>query len=539
MPKTPSPAGPLVLTLDIGTSSVRAMIWDRNGDWVPGWEAEIEHRMTLTADGGVEADARALWRRTVRCIDSVLEKAERQATLIGAVGISTFWHSLMGVNGEGKPLTPVYTWADLRSQSAAQELKQRLDEQAIHARTGCMLHSSYLPAKLLWLSQSQAETFHAVESWMSFGEYCFLQLFGETAVSISMASGTGLLNQDTCTWDSALLEVLPVTVGQLSRLVDADTAFTHLHKKWTKRWPALKNVSWYPALGDGACSNAGSNCVTRERMALMIGTSGALRVLWAANGVATPSGLWRYRLDREHIIVGGALSNGGNLVRWLRETLQIGKRSDMARQIASLPPDGHGLTVLPFLAGERNPDYRADLRATIQGLGLATTPYEIAQAGLEAVSYRCALIHDLLARVAPEAETLVVNGGAILHRPYWMQITADVLGRPLIVSSEAEATSRGAALMALRSLGELASIEAAQDRLGDCFSPDLERHAIYQRGAQRQQRLYDLLQDFSAEAAPAVTPAVAKPGQAAALGEEGGNTQMEAESALVPGADGV
>ena len=493
MPRTPGPKGPLILSLDIGTSSVRAMVWDRTGDWVQSCETEIAHTMTVTPDGGVETSADELFKRTVRCIDGVLAHAGSRAGQIAAVGVSTFWHSLLGVGAEGGALTPVYTWADLRSGGAAEQLKQKLDERAVHARTGAALHSSYLPAKLLWLSETQPEVFQHVRSWISFGEYLFLRLFGHANVSISMASGTGLMNQDTCTWDRQVLQALPISAGQLSGIVDAGSASSGLGKKWAKRWPALQDIAWYPALGDGACSNVGCNCVTRDRMALSIGTSAALRVLWKANGVQPPPGLWRYRLDREHIIVGGALSNGGNLVRWLRATLQLGKRKEAAAQIASIAPDGHGLTVLPFLAGERNPDYRSDARAAFVGLSLATTPFEIARAGLEAVSYRIGLIHDLLAEVAPEAREIVVNGGAVLRRPYWIQIVTDVVGTPLTASSESEATSRGAALMALHSLGELPSLDGAADRLGDSYAPDSERHAIYQRAAARQQRLYDLL----------------------------------------------
>ena len=209
---------PLILTLDIGTSSVRAMIWDRAGDWVKDWEAEIEHTMTVTPDGGVETDPDKLLKRTAKCIDLVLDKAGKDAASIGAVGISTFWHSLVGVDESGDPVTPLYTWADTRSHAAAAELKLKLDESAVHARTGCMLHSSYLPAKLLWLSETQPDGFARAHSWMSFAEYLFLKLFHTQVVSISMASGTGLLDQDSCTWDGEVIAALPIQPGATQRI---------------------------------------------------------------------------------------------------------------------------------------------------------------------------------------------------------------------------------------------------------------------------------------------------------------------------------
>jgi gluconokinase len=483
----------LVLTLDIGTSSVRAMLWDGQGNWVEGMLSERRHSMTVTPDGGVVTDPSVLLKRTARCIDDVLDQAGKQAKSIVAVGISTFWHSLMGVDKGGKPLTPLLTWADTRSQSAADKLKQQLDERAVHARTGCMLHSSYLPAKLLWLSESNPDVFANACHWLSFGEFLFLTLFNVPLVSLSMASGTGLFEQDSRSWDREMLAAAKVNEEQLGELVDVDRPAIGLRGEWADRWPALENLPWFPALGDGACSNVGSNCSSQNRLALMIGTSGALRVLWRANGVSTPEGLWRYRLDAEHIILGGALSNGGNMVRWLEDTLVLKKRRRMLEEIAKTKADGHGLTVLPFLDGERSPDYRADARGAITGLSLATTPIQIVRAHMEAVCYRFGVLLDLLQPEAPDANEIIANGGAILGRPIWMQMMADVLGRHVIASSEREATSRGAALVALRSLGELPSIEGAPDHLGVRFEPDTANHEIYEKAAQRHMDLYKRL----------------------------------------------
>ena len=493
MPPGSEPESPLVLTLDIGTSSVRAMIWDRQGNWVAGLEDQIKHHMTVTPDGGVETDPASLFRRTVRCINGVLKKSRLPAGGIAAVGLSCFWHSLMGVDAHGKPLTPLYTWADTRARPAVDVLRQRLDEHAVHARTGCVLHSSYWPAKLLWLATEQPEAVRSVQTWMSFGEYCYLKLFGQTAVSLSMASGTGLLDQDTCAWDDELLKALSIEPDRLSSLVDADHAFRDLGDPWRRRWPALRDAAWYPALGDGACSSAGSNCTSRRRAALMVGTSGALRVLWKGGDVKLPEGLWRYRLDRQHTVAGGAISNGGNFVDWLRSTLRTGRQKDIAAAAKDLQPDGHGLTVLPYVAGERSPGYHSGARAAFVGVSLETRPEEIVRAGLESVSYCFATIDSLLADAIPEIEEIVLNGGAILHSPVWIQIMADALGRRLTLSTEQEATSRGAALMALQSLGAIRAIEDAPDRFGTVYEPDTSRHAIYQQAAARQQRLYDLL----------------------------------------------
>jgi gluconokinase len=265
------------------------------------------------------ADADELVDLIARAVDGTLEKAPDAP--VRAVAISTFWHSVLGVDGSGEPTTPVLTWADRRAAGAAAELRERLDEREAHRRTGCVLHSSYVPAKLLWLEGASREAFARAERFVSPGEYLYLKLFGEARVSTSMASATGLLDQNRKTYDEEILEALPIDDGRLSPI--SDEPLRGLAGKWAERWPRLRDVPWFPAYGDGACSNVGAGCANRDRLALMVGTSGALRVLWKAESVEIPEGMWCYRSDPERFVMGGALSDGGNLIAWLRETLRL------------------------------------------------------------------------------------------------------------------------------------------------------------------------------------------------------------------------
>ena len=111
-------------------------------------------------------------------IDDALEMAGSRAEQIGAVAIDTFWHSLMGVDATNRPLTELITWEDTRPHKAAVELRSRLDEEAIHARTGARFHASYWPAKLHWLATQQSDTFSRVAQWLSFGEYLYRRFLG-------------------------------------------------------------------------------------------------------------------------------------------------------------------------------------------------------------------------------------------------------------------------------------------------------------------------------------------------------------------------
>jgi gluconokinase len=303
-----------------------------------------------------------------------------------------------------------------------------------------------------------------------------------------MASATGLFDQNLRRWDEEMVGALPLERTQLSPI--SDEPLRGLKDEWARRWPALREVPWFPAAGDGACSNIGCGCTRNDRLALMVGTSGAMRVLWKADSVEIPDGPWCYRADEKRFVMGGALSDGGNLIAWLRETLRLPEPEEAERLLAGMEPDSHGLTFLPLLAGERGPGWADEANGTIAGLSMSNTPVEILRAAMEAVALRFALIAEIIEKASPGEKEVIATGGGLLGSPTWTGIMADALGRPVITSGIQEASSRGAALLALERLGEL-EIEDAEAPLDEVFEPDPERHEVYRKALARQRRLYD------------------------------------------------
>jgi gluconokinase len=498
---------PLILALDVGTSSVRALLYDGRGRAVTDVAAQLAHPMRETADGGVETNAGQMLSRLEECIDQVLHRAGLLAKGIAAVAPDTFWHNVVGVSSSGAPVTPVYTWADTRAAAAAEELKTDLDQAKMHARTGAVLHPSYLPAKLRWLQSAgpqaplSASTRARVRHWLSFADFLALRLFGDCTTSISMASGSGLLDQHTCRWDPDVLGAIPLDTDRLPTL--SDEPHRDLRPTYARRWPALAHIPWFPGWGDGATSNIGAGCVSADRPAMMVGTSGAMRVVRSDRDLVIPPYLFCYRVDANRVVIGGALSNGGNLIDWLRATLRVPEdHAAMERAVAALPPAGHGLTILPFLAGERSPGWKPRARAVIAGLGLHTSPEEIVRAGYETVANRFALIHALLKETNARIGPVTASGAALLHSPAWLQIMADALGSSVTASAVPEASSRGAALLALEALGAVASLSAVPAPLGAVYHPKRANTALYRAAAVRQGTLYHRL--VAAEDSPDV-----------------------------------
>jgi gluconokinase len=453
----------LVLALDVGSSSVRARVYDERGRHVTHAEARERYELRHGPGGRAELDPDGLAQEA----NAALDEARREADgPIDAVGASCFWHSLLAVDGGGRALTPVLMWRDTRSLDDAEALRRRLDPDAVHARTGCHLHPSYWPAKLAWLRRADPDTFRAAHRFVSFSDFLYGRLLGSTATSLSMASATGLLDQNAATWDEELLEHLGLDPERLPEISDEPV-------------PDGDGLPWYPALGDGACSNVGAGCTTRDRAALMVGTSAALRVVIPAERAEPRPGLFLYRLDRDRFVEGGALSDGGNLYAWLDRTLRLPERPRPGE------PGAHGLTFLPLLGGERSPGWSGRARGAIAGITLETTPVDILQAALEGVALQLGDIADLL---DPLVE-VVVTGGALHANRDWVQIVADALGRPVLLSDEAEASARGAAVVTLERLGH----RPPEPPAGETIEPRPAAVEAYRAARRRQHELYDAL----------------------------------------------
>src|SRR5262245_11665821 len=427
----------MILALDVGSSSARATLYDDAGTPLVGGGEQVEYRVHVTADGGVEHDAERLLEAAAACIDAILP----QAADVAGVGISTFWHGLLGFDASGRPATPVYMYSDTRSAGAVDELRGSIDEVALRARTGCPLHTSYWPAKLRWLARAAADV--RVTRWGSIGELLASEWLGEGVTSLSMASATGLFDQERLQWDPAMLDTAGLDERRLFPLRDLDQG-ARLRGSWAARWPALRDALWYPAVGDGAAGSVGSGCTDRTRIAINVGTSSAMRLVTDAELGAPPWGLWRYRLDRRRAVVGGSLSEGGGVYAWCADTLDLGEPGAVERALVAAAGRDHGLTVLPFLAGERSTGWSGRARGAIAGLSLATTPIDILRASLEGVALRLASIYELLAPLAAAGHQVVASGGALVRSRAWTQMIADALGRPVLLGREREASSRGA-----------------------------------------------------------------------------------------------
>lgn len=475
-----------ILTLDIGSSSARTQLYDFSGAAIPGFGSQIQYRAHTDEDGAWEIDANEMISWAAQTLGGICQQLRARSIRPAAVAIDTFWHSIMGVAADGSAVTKLLHPFDTRSAAAAAELAERIDNLGQHARTGCMLHSSYPPSKLRWVAQTQPGAFGKATRWMSAGAWLFLNFFGKPTVSTSMVSASGLWDQNRNHYDPEILETLEMRPEQFAAPADLDEPCSALLEPWRTQWPELDGIPWFPSIGDGAADTVGSGCAQPGSWALMVGTSGALRATIATELIEIPPGLFCYRIDRNRFVVGGALSNGGAVYAWMKRTLRLPDDATIDAQLSAMTPGMHGLTILPLFAGERSPEWRSNVSGAVAGLRSSTQPIEILHAALESVALRFRNVYEIMVRAYGAPADLIGSGAALLHSSVWTQMMADTLGHSVRMCLEPEATSRGAALMALERLG----VNVPEARLGAAIEPDPAKKELYLAALKAQRLLY-------------------------------------------------
>jgi gluconokinase len=479
-----------VMVVDIGSSSVRVLLFDETLQPIPDAAAVRPYQFTRVPAGASVINPDRLREMTESAIDEILRHPRAAGILV--VGMATFVGNILGIDTQGHPVTPVYTYADTRSENDVMQLKQQVDRTAMHQRTGCPQHTAYLPGRLLWLQRTEPDRFERVKQFVDVCGYLYQRWFGEAVTSYSVASWSGMLDESSYSWDDQWLETLSLNRDILSPLADYSELRQGLSESYAQRWPVLRNIPFCLAVGDGAAANIGSGCDSPSHIALTVGTTAALRIVTKHRPQALPSVLWRYVVEKDCYLIGGATTEGGSVFAWAQDTLKLPHIDVLEAEIRERPPDAHGLTVLPLLGGERSPGYAVTATGTIHGLRLSTSPLDILQATLESVALRLSLIYDALKTIADRDAILIAGGGALHASPAWAQIIANAVNCPLHVTLDGEVTARGTALLALRAISEVGNLNISPE-IARVVEPE-PRHAEALRAAcERQSKLYDLL----------------------------------------------
>lgn len=493
----------LVAGVDLGTSSVRCILFDRGG--MVRASASREYPIVSERPGWAELDPETVFEATLSVIAEAVAFARERwpSTSVAAVGLSAALFSVLAVDAAGRPLTRALTWMDNRAAGEAGRLAESAAAHDLYLRTGCRVHPMYPLSKLLWLREHAPEVWAAADRFISLKEHLIERLFGERVVDFSVASSSGYFNLHQRAWDEPALDLAGLTPRQLSTPVDATCAVRGLAPDVARRLGLSPETPFVLGAGDGMLAHIACGCFTSSRFSSTIGTSGALRVMAPRPLLDEAERTWCYCLDGETWVAGGAINNGGIVLRWLRDRLGAEERQAAAERgtdpyevlcelAGSVPPGSEGLIMLPFLTGERSPHWNAEAKGVLYGLQLHHSKAHLVRAALEAVAYRMLSVYEILRDLAGVDGEIWANGGYV-RSPLWVQIQADVFQRPVLTPRVGEASAFGAAMVAMKAVGLISDYREMEPAVvvERTYQPDPALAELYRSGYRLFSDLYD------------------------------------------------
>jgi gluconokinase len=484
----------VVLGVDIGTTSAKAVAFDADARELGRGEAgypllEPEHGQAVQ-DPAVVVDA------TLAAIRAATTAAREQGAQIAALSFSGAMHSLVGLDAQGRALTPLVTWGDMRATEQAERL--RAEHPELHDRTGTPLHPMSPLPKLVWFAEHEAETFSAVRRWAGIKELVVARLTGTWAVDHSVASATGLLNLRELDWDDEALAIAGIDAEALSPLVPT-THRLELDAAHAADLGLEGGMALIVGAADGPLANLGVGAVHHGVAACSIGTSGALRLMVERPAVDPQRRVFCYALLPKHWIVGGAINNGGAVLRWAGEALapDLGPHAEghLLELAADVPAGSEGLLMLPYLLSERAPHWSTVARGAYVGLTRHHGRGHLVRAALEGVCLQLAVVLASVRDAGNEVGEIRATGG-FARSDLWRQMLADALGMPIGFPAGHEGSAFGAALLAMDALGMVDGLDRAAGlvQIEDVVEPEAGAAAVYADLLPTFTSLYDALE---------------------------------------------
>ncbi|MGQ5263263.1 FGGY family carbohydrate kinase [Micromonospora sp. ZYX-F-536] len=435
-----------ILALDLGTSSVRGLVLDGDTQPLPGALARRKVSLTIGEDGTGTLSGPAYLACLVECLDELAAAGHLRD--VELVAVSAQWHSVLPLDRDGTPLGPVLTWLDTRP-TPLDGASGPAEPDDFHQRTGCWWHRNYWTVRLPWLRERSGTP---IARFVGLPEYVLGELLVAAPMSVSQASGTGLLDLGSLTWDDEALSLAGARPQELPHLGELDW-HGRLRPERARRWPQLAEARWSPPVGDGGASNVGSGCVDPSRVAVTVGTSAAVRLMQRIPAgeplPRLPERLWRYRVDHDHVVTGAAYSSGGNLFAWADRELRLPRGAELDAALA-LVPAGGGRPADPRFGGDRAPGLAPAGTGELRGLSFGTTAVDILAGLMQGL---CELVAEDLAVLESTIDRgvdVVLGGGAMAASVWWRQAFASALApRPVSHQRNPEIGATGAALVAL------------------------------------------------------------------------------------------
>jgi glycerol kinase len=440
-----------VLAIDQGTTSTRAILFDRDGS--PRHVAQTEFPQIFPRSGWVEHDPERIWADTVAVCREVLAKAGVDAGAIDSIGITNQRETtVLWDRSTGKPVHNAIVWQDRRGAPMCDQLIKAGEAETIRGKTGLVVDSYFSATKLAWLLENVDGARAAAEKGdLAFGTIDSFLLWRLTggkvhATDAANASRTMLFNIHTQTWDEDLLKLFDVPPELLPQVLDSSTLYGHTQSELFGTAIAVTGMA-----GDQQAATFGQACFEPGMIKSTYGTGCFVLLNTGSQALTSENQLlttvaWRLGGQTTYALE-GSIFVAGAAVQWLRDGIGVISHAGETEPLAAGADGNGGVYLVPAFTGLGAPHWDADARGAIVGLTRDTGIAEIVRAALEAVCYQTRDLMDAMAADGADPTVLRVDGGMVAN-DWIMQFLADTLGLPVERPVTVETTALGAAYLA-------------------------------------------------------------------------------------------
>lgn len=465
--------------IDIGTTATKAICFDANGNVLH--QITKEYPMYHPKENWSIQKPNEVLDAVLVCIKEITKNIQPEF-----ISFSAAMQSLLIINEDGDPLSDALLWADNRAISIAEALKKTELGTTFYQKSGIPIHPFSPMTKLVWFKENEPNLFRNAFKFISLKEYIWHQLTGEYITDSSMASGTGIMNIHTLHWDETIVNYLNIKENQLSKIVPP----THKSKGINDGFLYIIGG------GDGPLANLGTGAMGKNRIALSIGTSGAVRIPIDQPYIDSEMRTQCYHLTDNQFLKLGAVNNGAIILQWLRESLLKTNESYevLLEQAKEIPAGSNGLLFIPYLLGERAPIWDAEAQGTLLGIKITHHKAHFIRATLEGILFGLfSVVEILLPDPKTRKETTVMVSGGFGKSELWLQMVADIFQMKVVVLETIEGAAWGAVLIGIKAIGITNTFE---NKTESTFNPNPNHKKVYEKAFEKFKKVYPLLKDI-------------------------------------------
>ncbi len=492
------------LGIDVGTTGCKATVFSGSGQ--PLAFAYDEYDMVRPRPGWLELDPAAVWNKVKASIARAARGASRDP--VTALAVSSMGESMVPVSRDRRILGTSLLLIDRRGEEYLPVLSEGIGAEKLYRINGNILGIQFSLPKLMWIRDHTPEVYRDAWKFLLWSGFVSFMLGADPAVDYSLANRTLLFDVDAARWSEEIAGVASVDLARLPDPVPPGTRIGSVSGPIADELGLARGTAIVAGCHD-QCANA-VGCGVTEAGVGMSGMGSYLTIMPVFTGRKPPERMMRLGLNTEHHAAPGRFvsfiyNQGGLLLKWYRDTFARAEREAAEKSgrdiyadlLAEVPPQPSSVIVLPHVTVTGPPEFITDSSGVIAGLKVETSRGDILRGILEGIVF----YHKGLVDASAEAgislrELRAVGGGS--KSDAWLQISADILGRPLVRTRVSEAGCLGAALLAAAGTGAFASLEdgvRSMVSLGERFEPDVARQARYAERYERYRSLWPMMKD--------------------------------------------